>query len=131
VGLVGGDEHVEQREGTAAHGADVRDVRHDGGGPGRMRIGRDERGQDRLAAEHDPLLAVCHERAVVALPDGPQAPDEPQVALGVQRARVADGRGERDGVGGVGVRHRRRIQPGPSAEGRMTLDLDVLGRVAA
>ena len=99
MSLVRADEHVEDRERPAAHGAHVGDVRHDGGRAGRARLRRDVRRQDRLAAQDDPLVVMGHERAVVAVADGTEAPHELQIALGVQRRQVADGGRERVCIG--------------------------------
>ena len=101
MSLVGADEHVEDRERPAAHGAHVGDVRDDGRGARGARLSGHEGRQDRLAAQHDPLVAVRDQRAVVAVADRAELLDEPQVALGEQLGRVSD-----EGREGRRVRHR-------------------------
>ncbi len=104
MSLVGADQHVENRERPPAHGADVGDVRDDGRGAGRVRVRGHEGREDRLAAEHDPLVAVGDQRAVVAVPDRAEPAHEPEVALGAQGGQVAHCGRERVGVG-----HRRDL----------------------
>ena len=64
---VGADERVDERERAAAHGAHVGHVGGDRRGAGRERVGREQRGRDGLAAEHEPAVAVRDERGVVAV----------------------------------------------------------------
>jgi hypothetical protein len=64
---VGADERVDERQRAAAHGPHVGDVGGDGGGAGRERVGGQQRGRDRLAAEHEPAVAVVDDGAVVAV----------------------------------------------------------------
>ena len=69
-----------------------------------MRLRGHEGRQDRLAAEHDPFVAVGDQRPVVAVADGAEPSHEPQIALGVQGRQVANRGRERFGVG-----HRRDL----------------------
>jgi hypothetical protein len=102
MSLVGADQHVEDRQRATAHGADVGDVRHHRRGARGARLRGDERRQDRLAAQHDPLVAVGDQRTVVAVADRAETAHELQVALGVQGRQVADRGRQRLDVG-----HRR------------------------
>ena len=97
---VGADEHVDERERPAAHGAHVGDVGDHGGRAGAVRVGGQERRRDRLAADHQELAAVLDERGVVAVDAEPL--DDPHVALAEQPRRRTDGLGQR-----LEIRHRR------------------------
>ena len=95
-------EHVDERQRAARHRTHVGHVRDDRGGAGAERVGRDERRRHRLAADHELLAAVRHERRVVAVDAGAEPLDEPDGVLALESGRRSDGRGEL-----LEVRHRR------------------------
>ena len=87
-------QHVDERQRPPAHGAHVGDVGDHGGGAGAERVGLHERRRHRLAADHELLAAVRHERRVVAVDAGGEPLDQPHGALALEAGRGADRLGE-------------------------------------
>ena len=113
VGGIGAHQHVDERQRPAAHRAHVGDVRDHGGGAGAERVGLHERRRDRLAADHEQLAAVRHERRVVAVDAGAEPLDQPDVALALQSGRRPDRLGELLELG-----HRAPLNQGRRGERR-------------
>lgn len=90
VGAIRADHHVHESQRAAAHRADVRHVGHHRRGARGVRVGGEQVGRDRLAAEQQELAAVWQHGRVVALAHAGEPLQDREVALALQAGGVAD-----------------------------------------
>jgi len=92
-------DRVHQGQRPGAHGGQVVEVGGDRGHPGAVGIGRHERGEDGLAADHQGNPLIGHDRAVVARPGQPVGAleylaDQADLGLGRDARVIAHGPGQ-------------------------------------